>query len=52
MQILGTQNGCRFGSSCKFDHQRQMYFQSELEKMQTEIGKLKKSNDIRVDLLN
>ena len=44
-RFFGTQNGCRFGSSCKFDHQRQMYFQSELEKMQSEIGKLKENNE-------
>ena len=44
-RFFGTQNGCRFGSSCKFDHQRQMYFQSELEKMKSEIGKLKENNE-------
>ena len=40
-RFFGTQNGCRFGRACKFDHQKQMYFQSKLEEMQAEIGTLK-----------
>ena len=32
-RFFGTQEGCRFGSSCKFDHRRQMCLQSELQEM-------------------
>ena len=39
--FFGTQNGCRFGRACKYDHQKQMFFQSKIEEMQAEIGTLK-----------
>ena len=47
-RFFATQKGCRFGSACKFDHQKPMYFQTELdelksnqEKMRTELHELK-----------
>ena len=46
--FFGTQNGCRFGRACKFDHQKQMYFQSKLEEMQAEIVTLKEQMKLLV----
>ena len=37
-RFFGTQVGCRFGSSCKFDHKRQMCLQSELKEMRSKLA--------------
>ena len=37
-RFFGTEKGCRFGSSCKFDHQRQMCLQSEINEMRSKLA--------------
>ena len=44
-RYFGTQIGCRFGSSCKFDHHRQMCHQSKLEELQTKHDMLQAKHD-------
>ena len=48
--FFGTQNGCRFGRAFKFDHQKQMYFQTTLEEMQAEISTLKEQMNILINV--
>ena len=49
-RFFGTQKGCRFGSSCKFDHQRQMCFQSEIK--DSEDSNLSKKRKISISHQN
>ena len=54
-RYFGTQSGCKFGSSCKFDHRRQMFLQSkfkELESNQEKLIKEKKLQDQQILVLN
>ena len=50
-RFFGTQKGCRFGSSCKFDHQRQMCLQNELQEMKSKQEKLIHEMTLRDDTI-
>jgi len=54
-RYFGTQSGCKFGSSCKFDHHRQMFLQSKFKEMESNQEKLikeKKLQDQQILVLN